>query len=269
MPWLARAYWRLPEQRRMVRRLIALPNSPVPAHRQAARAIGASVMSGRFAAARTMIGTAVCEPDVRAEKIVFRRYAFVWICNPKVASRSIIAALCAVDSEATVISTRTMDDVFARYPEAKGYFTFAFMRDPCERTLSAYLEKLVRRPAIAEHLDILLRRFHGLGEAQDFPAFCRWLNTPFGSDAFADRHWLSQNRQIRIGGRLPDFVGRYESLDADWREVASRIGMPHRPLPRLNSRPNTLPEPIDDATVALLRSRYAEDFDLWRGLSSA
>ena len=95
-----------------------------------------------------------------------------------------------------------------------------------------------------------------------FDAFCRWLETPFGSDAFADRHWLSQHRQLRDGdGRLPEFLGRHERLDADWRALCERLGLPLRALPRLNPRPaGCEAAPPDAGTAALLRRRYAEDF---------
>ena len=116
-----------------------------------------------------------------------------------------------------------------------------------------------------------------------FAEFCRWLNTPCGSDAFADRHWLSQSRQIATGdGRLPDFLGRYETLGRDWRAVTRRLGLPAAELPHLNARPAPAPpepesddpdsddpdsgdevsgdEVSGDEVSVLLRRRYAEDF---------
>ena len=84
--------------------------------------------------------------------------------------------------------------------------------------------------------------WHGLRRGMRFEEFCRWLATPAGSDTFADRHWLSQHVQIRTrDGQEPDFVGRWETLDDDWRTVTVHIGMPHRALPRLNARPGAAP----------------------------
>ena len=107
--------------------------------------------------------------------------------------------------------------------------------------------------------------WHGLGLGMGFEEFRRWLATPAGSDAFADRHWLSQHVQIRTrDGRAPDFVGRWETLEEDWRQVAALTGMPWVPLPRLNSRsgPARAANPAPEA-AALLHRRYAEDFRLW------
>ena len=106
--------------------------------------------------------------------------------------------------------------------------------------------------------------FFGLRAGMGFEEFCRWLATPFGADAFAERHWLSQHRQIRIGGGLPDFVGAYENLEADWRAISSRTGMPQVDLPRLNVAPTKPDQPFGDEIVALLERRYAEDFELLR-----
>lgn len=110
-----------------------------------------------------------------------------------------------------------------------------------------------------------IESWHGLGLGMGFEEFCRWLATPAGSDAFADRHWLSQHVQIRTrDGRAPDFVGRWETLEEDWRQVAALTGMPWVPLPRLNSRsgPARAANPAPEA-AALLHRRYAEDFRLW------
>ena len=229
----------------------------------------AAIAKRDFETARAIYRTAMRRTDLRAEKIVSNRYRFVWLCNPKVASRSMIDALCTIDPHARIVNT-PMDEVLRQHPEAMGYFTFAFVRDPGQRALSFYRDKLVRRPGpTAAYLEEVVPHFHGLGGDMGFPELCRWLCTPFGSDEFADRHWLSQNRQIRIGERLPDYIGRYENLDADWREVASRIGMPLVALPRLNPSPATSAEPIDDGSIALLRHRYAEDFELWESLREA
>ena len=103
---------------------------------------------------------------------------------------------------------------------------------------------------------------------------CAWLNTPYGSNAFAERHWLSQHRQIRLpDGRLPDFVGRHERLEPDLALVAARLGLRVRPLEPLNTMSGWLPPPereaidrhrdLDRCNRAKLRSRYAADFRLF------
>ncbi|MDE0280898.1 MAG: sulfotransferase family 2 domain-containing protein, partial [Gammaproteobacteria bacterium] len=213
-----------------------------------------------------LASTAARTPDLRAEKLVSRRYRFVWLCNPKVASRSLIAGLRAADPDAELVRHATFAEILAARPGIAGYTSFAFVRHPVARCFSLWRDKhalaLRRRDAYRRFIE----PWHGLAAGMDFAGFCRWLATPCGSDAFADRHWLSQHRQIRTaGGRLPDFIGAFERLDEDWRVLCGRLGIAHRALPRLNAGPaGGVPEDdrLDAGTHALLARRYAEDFRL-------
>ena len=251
-------------RRRTLGRLACrLAASRTPEHRDVAAALADAVKAEDYKTALALVTTAGRRADLRAEKVISRKYRFLWICNPKVASRSIIAALRAADPDARLIRDRTLDEVLARRPEARDYFSFAFVRHPFNRTLSCHADKhsLARHDQDARRW--FVEPYHGMRVGMSFGEFCRWLATPCGSDAFADRHWLSQHRQIRTAeGRLPDFVGHWESLEADWRTVAERLSMPCHDLPRLNVRPegSSAEEQPDAVANALLRRRYAEDF---------
>ena len=239
-----------------------LMRSPEAECRAVAAALAAAIDAGDDAAALALASTAGCRPDLRAEKIVSHRRRYLWICVPKAASRSMIAALRAADPGARLIRNRTLDQVLAAHPEARDYFRFAFLRDPVARSLSFWADKHRLAGTDRDNRRWFIDPWYGLSTGMGFEAFCRWLETPFGSDAFADRHWLSQHCQLRDGdGRLPEFLGRYERLDADWRAVCDRLGLPFRALPRLNPRPEGCEAaPPDADTAALLRRRYAEDF---------
>ncbi len=234
----------------------------------------------------------------------------------KVASRSIMAALRNADPDAEIIHGMTIQDVYVMRPEVKDYYSFAFIRHPFHRTLSWYREVFFSQKVYAETYHLyrkkrdrtffdpvagrsvslrsplseladpsrkekkrlrLFKAFYGLQEATSFDDVCRWLNTPYGSDAFADRHFLSQHVQIRLeDGRLPDFVGRFENLEADLNRVAAHLGMPAPALPMLNTRAGwqTTPDalradrsaakvPLTERNKALLKQRYADDFKLF------
>ena len=240
-----------------------LARSSAVEQRKAAAAASAAVAARDWETARAIAATALRRPDLRAEKILSRRYRFLWICVPKAASRSLIAALRAADPDAELFSGRTLRDIFAARPEARRYFSFAFMRHPGRRALSFWGDQYVRLAGTPAAYRDFIAPYHGVREGMPFAEFCRWLDTPYGSDAFADRHWLSQHRQIRLpGGGLPDFIGRVERLDADWRVLSARLGLPPRALPKLRTGPPsvTAAEQLDDETAALLRRRYAEDF---------
>ena len=244
------------------RRLAAVST---PAHREIAALLAAAIEAGDDEGALALVSTAGRRPDLRAEKIVSHRYRFVWICTPKAASRSLIAGLRAADPAALLIRGRTLEQVFARHPEARRFHRFAFVRHPVRRVWSFYADKHTLARRDRDNRRWFIEPWYGLRLGMSFPEFCRWLATPAGCDAFADRHWLSQSRQLRdAGDRLPDFVGSYETLEADWRTVTERLRLPPVELPRLNPRPPDTPrEPaLDDETAALLARRYAHDFAL-------
>ena len=254
------------------------------------RDAAAAVSRGRFDEAARTARLAARTSGPRAEKVVSRRYRCLWLCNPKVASRSIMAALRGMDPDAEFIYGKSISDVCATHPEAGGYYSFAFVRHPFERALSLFAEMRFRNERFhGRHRRLKEERqryfsdaFPGLGEIDGFDDFCRWLNTPYGSDAFADVHFLSQHVQIRLAdGRLPDFVGRFENVDEDLRRVAARLGMPAPVLPMLNTRAGWRPPRqavraaraemsglLTDRNKALLRTRYAADLELWRNVAA-
>lgn len=241
-----------------------LAASPAAERRLAGAAMDRALADGDLGAARAIGVTVARRPDRRAEKIVSRRYRFLWIAVPKAASRSLIAALTAADPEAELIRGRTLEQILARRPEVRRWFRFAFVRHPFARTRSFWADKHSRALRERKARRYFIDPYHGVELGMSFDEFCRWLETPFGSDAFADRHWLSQHLHLRDPeGALPGFLGRCERLEEDWRKVAEQLGIPRRPLPRLNRGPSPrhAPRPaVDGPTAAALRRRYAEDF---------
>ncbi len=241
--------------------------APSAAHRRLARDLAAALAAPCPGRARRIASTARRTADARAEKIVSRRHRFVWLGNPKVASRSLIAALLDADPDARLVEHASVRELYATYPEARRYFAFAFLRDPCERTLSFYRDKYLGGGAFERRT--FIEPYWGVAPGTGFEELCAWLATAYGSDAFADRHWLSQHRHVALPrGRLPDFLGRYERLDEDVAAVARRVGLGGVALPHLNRSP----EPADGGarltarTRALLGKRYAADFDLRRAV---
>ena len=243
------------------------------------RETAADIAKAKAAPAR-MTREAMRRPDALSARVISHERKYIWLCNPKVASRSIIAALRAADPSAEVIRNASLSRIYEIYPEAKDYFTFAFVRHPVTRAYSLYRDVLHggidtersqlpnrrRRPALSPER-------HGLDEASAFEEFCEWLRA-YGPNPFADPRFMSQSAQLRIpDGCLPDFIGRFENLDADFDAVTERLGLPPTPLPLLNTmaarkarhnegqsdtadlRPCVTPY-AEDA----LRARYAEDF---------
>ena len=249
--------------------------APSRAHRLLATSLHRALRSGDTGSAFSIVRNALRRMDLRAEKVVSHRFGFVWICVPKVASRSLIAALCEVDPAAELMEERTLAELYAAQRRTRGYRTVAFVRCPYTRTHSFHVNKVLRLHGIEERS--VIADYHKISVHSSFGEVCAWLNTPYGADALADRHWLSQHRQILLpNGRLPDFVGRYERLAEDLGDVAARLGMPGPRLPVLNTNTGWHPNRelaeterqrrMADLSVrnrTLLRERYAADFRLF------
>ena len=222
---------------------------------------------------------------VRGERIVSRRYRYVWLCNPKVASRSINSALLSVTPDAEVFNNMSIGEILTVRPDARRYYSFAFVRHPYTRALSFYAQLHFSHETYVARSKSQWRRRHrralfnnrpGLSGTASFDEYCRWLATPYGSDTFADNHYLSQHLHIRLeDGRLPTFVGRFENLDQDFERVLRDLGLPKPKLPVLHTMAGWRPAPAElqaaraamselltEDSKALLRVRYAKDFEV-------
>jgi len=210
---------------------------------------------------------------VSGDSVRSEAYGFIWYCVPKVASRSLLALL-ATESAGGIRFKDTPTPKAVSLPEGKkldDYFKFAFVRDPIDRILSAYVDKIA-------HYDdsvgkrAMMKKHKGLRPFMPFNAFLDWLEGPEGgNDGFADPHFRSQHAFVFDGaGRLAvDFVGRMETLDDDFRTVCRKVGLPEAELPRLNTNhgrigghaapPDYYRTLVNAGDVARLRRRYARD----------
>lgn len=121
-------------------------------------------------------------------------------------------------------------------PLNPGAFLFAFVRNPYDRAVS------------------LWAHWRREGGGLDFPAWCRRLG---------DWHWRVRTPQARwLAGMDLGFLGRFESLAADFGRLCDVLEIERRPLPRLNAGEH---RPwrgyYDEGTAAIVQVHYARDFE--------
>lgn len=136
-------------------------------------------------------------------------------------------------------------------------FTFAFVRDPWERLASL-------------HRYLLAEGSGAKAQIQDFKPFIRHLlhkNAQEFEPALAvgmpQVEWL----RLPSGEIDMSFIGRQETLSADFQHVLESIGLPPQELPVLNTTSRAKPDVLDlyDAEMrGWVLGLYEEDFDVFK-----
>ena len=153
--------------------------------------------------------------------------------------------------------------------EWKSIFKFGFVRHPLDRLVSAYFrearEGLVRdKQGFTDFVIELVR-------CDLFPSKS-WVGVPqkgMRQEALFRpkvHFWPQWYFLMNKSGRkvLVDFIGRFERLKEDWREVCRRSGVAHAPLSHDNKGEH---EPYrsyyTSETERLARKIYAKDFEVF------
>ena len=211
--------------------------------RPAARAVVSADRSGKYGVI-AVGGVLRYEIDV----ILLEPYRAVYVETPKVACTSIKTAL----AEVLGISLRSAnsDPHRVEWPTAErsssrsgrlfpGLFSFAFVRNPWDRLVSCYRDKIrgevegytyfTIRPGVAN----CLARFDAFIPGMSFADFVVAVASIRDEDAdghFRSQHTFVTDEEGKIG---VDFIGRFERLAEDFRFVQERIGLPRNELPWL------------------------------------
>ena len=226
----------------------------------------------------------------RPKYIVSDDHEFVYFIVQKVACTSIKAALLPLFDIEVAEHKKTRKDGTVKSPGVHGlfsesayqinkkrfteklngeyadYFKFAFVRNPWDRLVSCYFDKLAKDRAglnLPDEVDVEL--YPGMSFAEFVGAVCAI------PDDQANAHFRSQYKVVCGEGRdkpvMADFVGRFENLVDDFAVVAQRIGAPELRLPhkmRSKSREScSYTNLYDDRLKNLVYKRYQDDVEIF------
>ncbi len=152
---------------------------------------------------------------------------------------------------------------YLRPEEFNGFFKFAFVRNPWDRLLSCYLQKL--GPGGRG----LTRYDYGGTELHQGMSFAEFLEAVHEiPDDEADAHFRSQHAAVcdPDGAVMADFVGRFENLERDFALVAERLGLGNdgAALPHLTRSANDRRSYVgfyDDRLKKLVQERFEKDIE--------
>jgi hypothetical protein len=133
------------------------------------------------------------------------------------------------------------------------YFKFTIVRNPWDKVISQY-HYMRGRPD--------LKTFIGLRDDAPLEAYLqRIAETPHVQ-------WLPQTAflQDESGRDLPDFIARFETLNADMQTIFARLGLPCRQLPHANASARAPDHrPYFNAATRLQVARfYATDIERFK-----
>ena len=202
------------------------------------------------------------KPDLSVEKIYSESGQYLYIGNPKVATRSVIEYLGKYDKGNVAYQYLALDDLFRKYPNFISYYKFSFVRNPWARTYSCWVDKITNQKKFCDM--IIISRYKGLYPDMPFSEFVNWLSTDEGQDEFADRHWVSQSKLL--GSESNDikalFIGKLENIETDFKVVARKLSIGPEKLPFLNK---TQIDPLDyqnhytNSLKEIIKIRYQLD----------
>lgn len=176
-------------------------------------------------------------------------HRFVWFRNAKVGTRTILGFL-----EEQQVDDRLLVLSHAQYPTAAfgDYFKFGFVRDPLDRFISAWQDKVHQQ----NHFRFPPGKWEKMKTIEHF---AHWVAEQDLRDlTVTDRHIALQSRLLDLG--QVDFVGRMETFGADFSAVCEAIGLSWTEPERQN---RSRPQGVDrDNASDELRSIVAEKYRL-------
>ena len=200
--------------------------------------------------------------------IVSHRHRFIFVAVPRTGTHAVRAALQPLlgdddwQQQSLTAAMRLPVPALARIPHGhisarqaeaglpaamwRGYFKFAFVRNPYDRLVSVAAMLTKRDP----------------GRAGGETAF---LKRALGSERFRQRVLVRPQAELLTDAAdalAMDFTGRHESLQASFDEACRQIGLPERPLPRTNAAAHPPCAACYDAELlATVTDLYRQDFE--------
>ena len=176
---------------------------------------------------------------------------FIWFRVAKVGTRTILNHL---KNSNIPLEVEDVSNVYYPPKLYEDYFKFAFVRNPWDRLVSCWLDKVIKHN---------MYRFEKQ-EREKMREFENFVDYVAGLDIEnCDRHLRLQSRLIDLN-RI-DYIGRLETFEADLNHVCKIIGVEESTITRKNAAAKRQPyqDYYTDAIQAKVRQIYQTDIQLF------
>lgn len=176
---------------------------------------------------------------------------FIWFRNAKVGTRTVFSAIAEAEVELT---SESLFSCFYFPQEYRSYFKFAFVRNPWDRFVSGWLDKIVRSNALKLDTETHLH----LQKFENFVSHYAELDLETGNSHFRHQSKLLDLNEL-------DFVGRLENFDMDLKEIFTTLGMSLPKVPAKNATRNRrhYSSYYTDETRSMIGTMYRKDIQVF------
>lgn len=207
------------------------------------------------------------------------KHRFVYVENPKVASSTIKARLHAnevaplknvkvgphpdIANSPFVKPYQLPEDMLAECLFGDEFYKFAFVRNPFNRLLSSYLDKIVGKAPERGYVDGFWKRKYGSAkEDYTFAEFVEYISETM--DRLRDKHWRTQTNITLTPFIKYSFVGRFEHLSDHLAHIQQESGIDFSDIkemsPHKTNANNKLREYYTDEIRTTVGYIYRNDF---------
>lgn len=190
------------------------------------------------------------------EWYVDRNFQCAYLNIPKSAGSSVIKSVCGI-KEDSFIQEKAKEQCYRyKLPGSFGGYKFTFVRNPFNRILSCYKNKIEGRKE-SEFLEKNYLPLCGLDQDRGFEAFVDAISRI--PDKWSNTHFKSQYQFVYQNGKcIVDYVGKVENLIIDYEKIREKYNL--ESLQKINSSGNySIKEYYTRDLVQKVYKRYRQD----------